>query len=386
MPAPAHPKRRELLIALNAADTVHRPSLCRLALELDLWADAPADGEIRNLVKTLGVPPEPLRRALTLRSQAREIATAQLERAEREGCRIVTLLDDDYPTPLWDLGLPPPVLYCRGEIPGGPAVAIVGSRKMSPYGREAAKLFGGQLAAAGVVVVSGFARGVDRTAHESAVNINGGGKGGGASVAVLGCGLDVDYPKGQTKLAEALARSGAVVSEFAFGAPPRRWHFPMRNRVIAALAGATLVIQAKPRSGSLITAHHALELGRDVYAVPGPIFDDLSMGTNALIADGAYLAASPDDLLDGLGLGLGQQSLFESTPIETAPRPPRQPLTAAPDGLGGKILEALEPGEEKSAEELAEAVGKDVDRVLGALLELELAGWLERRPGALYGR
>ena len=372
---------RRLLIALNAASSLTRAALCRLAQTLAAWRDA-EPGDAVAVAARVGVPPEQLRRALAARGRTGELADGELARAAKHGARLVTCLDEDYPPPLADLGLPPPVLYVRGALGAAPAVAIVGSRRMDAYGREVAECFAGRLAAAGVAVISGFARGIDAAAHRAALAAL-----DGRTVAVLGCGLDVDYPRRQRDLAAAIAERGALVSEFPFGAEPRPWHFPIRNRVIAALAWATLVVQATPRSGSLITAHHAMELGRDVYAVPGRIFDESSLGTNHLLADGALVARSPEDLIEGgarHGLALpGQRPLF--APGAAAEAPPA-PLPPPPGGTAGKVLEALPPGKGQTAEDIAGRLEVPVDQVLGVLLELELGGWVRREPGPVYVR
>ncbi len=375
--------RRQLMIALNATDRISRAALCTLAAVHDRWQDLSVSSDLGSRAAALGVTPAQLRRVLELRPRASELAGRELERAERLGCRLVTRLDDDYPLPLLDLSLPPPVLYCRGRMPAGPAVAIVGSRKMDDYGKRAARLFSHQLAEAGVTVVSGFARGIDTTAHRAALDA------GGTTVAVLGCGVNVDYPRGNASLAQDIRGSGAVLSEFAFGAEPRAWRFPVRNRVIAALAVGTLVVQATYKSGSLITAHHALELGRDVYAIPGRIFDDGSQGTNALIADGALPARKPRDILESLSIGV-QQELFPPLALSpAAPSPP--PETPAvvrkpPPGLPGRVLEALVAERGRTAEEISARTEVAVEEVVGALLELELAGWVRRAPGPVYLR
>ncbi len=380
--------RRQLLIALNAADRIDRAALCTLAAVPETWQHLSPSVDLGSRAAHLGVPPLQLRRALELNRRAPALAKRELAQAERLDCRLITRFDEDYPPPLLDLALPPPVLYCRGRLPDGPAVAIVGSRKMDGYGEQAAALFGRQLAEAGVTVVSGFARGVDATAHRAALEV------GGATVAVLGCGVDVDYPRGHAALAGEIRRRGAVVSEFAFGAEPRAWRFPVRNRVIAALAVGTLVIQATFKSGSLITAHHALELGRDVYAVPGRIFDRGAQGTNALIADGALPAHGPRDILESLSIGV-QQELFPAPGSKPAPAGPAEPhatrLAEAagrkpPAGLGGRVLEALLPERGRTVEEIAARTEVAVAEVLGALLELELGGWVRRAPGPVYLR
>lgn len=368
-----------LLIALNASDRINRAALCTLAAVHERWRDLSASSDLEPHAAALGVTQEQLRRVLELRSRAGQLARREVERANQFGCRIITRLDDDYPPPLLDLSLPPPVLYCRGRMPAGPAVAIVGSRKMDPYGERAAELFGRRLAAAGVTVVSGFARGVDATAHRAALDAS------GKTVAVLGCGVDVDYPRGSGALARAISHSGAVLSEFAFGVEPRPWRFPVRNRVIAALAVGTLVVQATHKSGSLITAHHALELGRDVYAIPGRIFDDGSRGTNALIADGALPARDPRDVLESLSIG-AQQELFPPPAAQSPPPRPEVPARKPPPGLPGRLLEALIADRGRTAEEISARTEIAVEEVVGVLLELELAGWVRRAPGPVYLR
>ncbi len=392
---------RQLLIALNATDRIDRAALCTLSAVHERWQSLSTSNDLGPRAAALGVTPTQLRRALRLRPRAGSLAQRELERAERLGCRLITRFDDDYPQPLLDLSLPPPVLYCRGRLPVGPAVGIVGSRKMDAYGERTARLFGHQLAEAGVTVVSGFARGIDTTAHRAALDA------GGKTVAVLGCGVDVDYPRGNATLANDISKRGAIVSEFAFGAEPRAWRFPVRNRVIAALAVGTLVVQATYKSGSLITAHHALELGRDVYAVPGRIFDDGSQGTNALIADGALPARKPRDILESLSIGV-QQELFPWSKPGVSPSPrglapgteglgqevePQARVSGAepvgrkpPPGLPGRVLEALVAERGRTAEEISARTEVAVEEVVGALLELELAGWVRRAPGPVYLR
>ena len=372
---------RQILIALNASESLHRGALCRLTDRLDAWRHGPRPTEIRRLAPRLGIDPRSIRRAVTLLPRAGQDSEEELAKAEAEGCEIVTRLDPGYPRQLLDHSLPPPVLYIQGRLPTAPAVAIVGSRKMTPYGERAATRFARGLASSGVCVVSGFARGVDSTAHRAAAEAD-----GGSTVAVLGCGLDVDYPRGNRELRRTLAANGALVSEFPLGAQPLPWRFPIRNRVIAALAVGVLVIQAAPRSGSLITAHQALELGRDVYAVPGSIFDPLSEGTHGLIADGAFLARQVEDVLDTLPLAL-QQQLFPTTDRARRQAPPAVAAGRPPlKGFAGRLLEALSDDEPHSAEELAALLDAAVDKVLASLLELELGGWIRRLPGPVYTR
>lgn len=361
----------DLTIALNSHPRLSRPAVYRLAEELERWLGSTEP--LERLAGRIGVPKVQLERALALAArpdQVTAIATREREEAARLSARIVVTGEPGYPAVLRHLPMPPPVLSVRGELPPGLAVAIVGSRKADPYGREVAELFARALAAAGVTVVSGFARGVDAAAHRGALSAP-----EGRTVAVLGCGLDVDYPAGHADLGREIAVRGAVISELPFGAGPRAWHFPVRNRVIAALAAGTLVVQAAPRSGSLVTARHALDLGRHIWAVPGRIFDERSLGPNALIRDGAALVQHPKEILEEL-FGIG--AMPPTTPETPEPEPP--------PGLAGQVLGALPKGSSRAPEELAAAAGLPVDQVLGALLELELGGLVKRLPGGVYGR
>jgi DNA processing protein len=367
---------RRLRIALNTAPTLSRPALYRLAQDLEPWTGAPGSSPER-LAGLAGVPREQMRRARALLDGAIAAADRETEKAERLGARILTLEDSDYPAALRQLSLPPPVLYLRGALPPGPAVAMVGARRADAYGKEVADLFARTLAAAGVTVVSGFARGIDAAAHRGALAAD-----GGETVAVLGCGLGIDYPAGHQKLGEEIAAGrGALLTEFPCGLSPRAWHFPVRNRVIAALSAGTLVVQAAPRSGSLLTARHALDLGREVWAVPGRIFDDRSQGPHLLIRDGACLVQHPREILDALGSGWtgGSQMPLFVPDREPAPEP-------LPTGFPGTVLAALPPGALRLPEEVAAELDTAVDQVLGALLELELGGRVRRHPGSAYER
>lgn len=372
--------RRRLVIALNAAHRLGRASACRLTADLERWHPAP-DRPLQELAAELGVTVRALRRAYEVARDPGSLAERELDRAEALGATLVLRDDPEYPAALSDLALPPPVLYVRGAFPSGPAVALVGSRRCDRDGREAAELFARALAEAGVAVISGFARGIDAAAHRGALASGA----SGATVAILGCGLGIDYPKGHQRLGDEIVdHGGAVVSELPCRTPPRPWHFPVRNRLIAALSAGTLVVQAAHRSGSLITARHALELGRDVWAVPGGLFDERALGTNALIRDGAPLVMHPKDILEALRLD-------PNTPhraLRTTPEPPAadEPVEEVVEGFEGRVLAALPPGRPRSAEDLARELDEAMDRVLGALLELELLGRVRREPGPVYRR
>jgi len=255
---------------------------------------------------------------------------------------------------------PPAGLYARGDPPVGllarPAVAIVGARACSSYGRHAARTLARRLAAAGLVVVSGLARGVDGEAHRGALEA------GGATVAVLGCGIDRDYPAAHRELARRIESAGAVVSEYGPGVEPAPWRFPARNRIVAGLCAATLVVEARERSGALITADFALEEGRDVFVVPGEITSALSAGSNALLRLGAAPALAADDVLETFGI---------------------EPKPEAPAELGEAASRALERVREGAtgADELARATGLPAADLAAVLCELELAGLVRVEEG-----
>ncbi len=285
------------------------------------------------------------------------VAERLLEIAEQLGSRITGPWDTDYPKGLRHLPDPPAPLFLKGAPPPWEnAVAIVGTRAASPWARGFASELAQTLAQAGVALVSGLARGIDAAAHKGVLEA------GGLSVAVLGSALDRIYPPEHAPLAER----SALVSEFPFGEGPRPENFPRRNRLIAALARAVVVVEAPERSGALITARHALELGREVLAVPGRPTDAKSRGANRLIRDGAAPLLEPGDLLLALGL---------APPPTKATEPPAHltPLHRTLKELG----EAL-------PDDLAARLGMPPGAVLAALAELELLGLAEALPGGRY--
>ena len=217
--------------------------------------------------------------------------------------------DGLYPEPLDGIPEPPDVLFVRGTMPDGPAVAVVGTRRCTAYGRRLATEYGEAIAAAGWVLVSGLARGVDGAAHTGTVN------GGGPGVAVLGCGIDVPYPPEHRALGERLvAAGGAVITEYPPGAAPEPWRFPPRNRIISGLSSALVVVEAGVTGGALITAGYALTHGIPVFAVPGDVRRESSRGCNLLIRDGAHPVLDPDDLVEELSLVLGPPAVVASGP------------------------------------------------------------------------
>lgn len=212
------------------------------------------------------------------------------ERLERTGTRVI--LQEQLPNLLKEIPDPPDLLFVKGVLPASAGVAVVGSRKATAYGLQLARSCGVALGRAGVIVISGLARGIDGVAHEAVVDV------GGGAVAVLGCGIDRWYPVSHRRLGESILESGgAVISEYAPGAPPMPWRFPVRNRIISGLAEAVLVVEAAEKGGALITARTAAEQGRTVLAVPGDVDRPTAVGTNRLIRDGALPVLGPDDLL-----------------------------------------------------------------------------------------
>ena len=290
-----------------------------------------------------------------------------LEEAERGGVRVVTPADEDYPDGLLDLHDPPLALYVRGvaplaEPPTGPkGVAVVGSRQANPYGLAQAESLSRELASRGLRVLSGLARGVDGAAHRGSLS------GGGPTLAVLGCGLDVEYPREHRRLRQQIEACGAVVSEYPAGTGPEPWHFPARNRILAALAGAVVVVQAARRSGALITADLAMELGREVLAIPGPLGWPQSEGCLQLLAEGAALVRSAQDVLDALGV-------FTSP----APAPPPRP-----EGPPRAVLEAL-GCEGAPVDAVVERTGLAPGQVASLLVRLEVEGRVRRLPHGVW--
>ncbi len=294
----------------------------------------------------------------------------------RSGIRVITWSSPDYPALLEACTDPPLVLHVRGSFRSQDLIslAVVGSRRATPYGIEAAERLSGDLAGRGVTIVSGLARGIDAVAHRAALEA------GGRTIAVLGSGLDVVYPREHRHLAERIARSGAVVSELPLASPPLPCHFPRRNRIVSGLAVGTLVIEAAEKSGSLISARLALEENREVFAVPGPITSPNSAGVHRLIQDGAKLVTDATDVIEELRPDLREQ---------LSP-------TLDPGGAGGNPAQGLEADEKLVFEALAAVGPADADRLIArtataphrvtaALVGLEIKGLVRCFPGGIYG-
>jgi len=314
----------------------------------------------------------------------------ELRLAERSGVRIVTRVDADYPPLLAEIHDPPLCLYVRGELPPPerPTLGVVGSRRVTPYGRRMAEALAVAAAHAGWPVISGLAYGVDAVAHESVVAA------GGLTVAVLGGGLARIHPQDHIPLARRIAAgAGAVVSEFPLAFPPSRRTFPMRNRIISGMSQAVVVVEAGLKSGALITARTALDQGRQVLAVPGRADDPQSRGCNQLIRDGAKLAEGFEDIvaefefLPGMAMppprpGAGEE--VESSPPDGRGKGEIEVpgLTASPDE--GKILALLATEGECGIDRIAAAVGLPMGPLLALLMEMTIKKRIEALPGKRY--
>jgi len=287
---------------------------------------------------------------------------AFLAELERRGIRWLPRSAPQFPRSLGAIFDPPPGLFLRGSgdlaLLERPGVAIVGARSCSAYGAQVARALGRELAGAGLVVISGLARGIDGEAHRGAL------ESGGVTVAVLGCGVDRDYPRAHAELARRIAETGLIVSEYAPGVEPAPWRFPARNRIVAGLAQVTVVVEARERSGALITADLALEEGREVFAVPGEITSTLSAGTNALLRLGATPLTSAADVLESFGV---------------AAQPPPD---AAPQAEAAAVLERLPA----TADELGRALGLDAAELAALLVRLELSGAVAEADGIYRAR
>jgi DNA processing protein len=285
-----------------------------------------------------------------------------------KGIQVLTWLDEAYPQRLKEIEQPPPVLYLRGELSPEDtwAVAIVGTRRVSPYGRQVTEEIASYLAANGVTIVSGLARGVDAIAHSAAL------KAGGRTLAVLGSGVDKIYPPENRAMAEQMIEHGAVLSDYVPGTPPESSNFPPRNRIISGLSMAVVVVEAGETSGALITAEFAAEQGREVFAVPGNILAPQSKGTNKLIQRGAHPLLSANDIMEALNLTrVGQHKAA------------RKALPA--DDVEAKLLEAI--GEEPlHVDEIRNLTGLPVEKVSATLVMMELKGMVRQVGNMHYVR
>ena len=291
------------------------------------------------------------------------------EKVEKAGASILTLADDEYPRLLREIPSPPPVIYVKGKLlpEDETSIGVVGTRRATRYGQEMTRRLSSGLAAAGVVIVSGLARGIDAIAHSEALDA------GGRTVAVLGSGVDRIYPPEHRKLSEQVTEQGALISEFPIGTKPEARNFPIRNRLISGLSLGVLVVEAPRKSGALITSTFAADQGRTVFAVPGSAMSSASEGTLQLLRDGAALAASVDDVLQELNLER-RHAAIENRKL-------------LPDATGDeqRILNVIE-GEPKHIDEIAIDTGINISQLSAMLLQMQLKGLVRDAGGQHYAR
>jgi len=315
-----------------------------------------------NEIKDLNINELPDKILDTVNSKnASNFVEGELEKALKLNAKIVEYNSEDYPTSVKHIKNSPPVLYIKGEL-GSPikTIAIVGSRKATTYGLKVAYEVGFQLGQRKVTVVSGMAYGIDSSAHRGAIDAK------GRTYAVLGCGVDKTYPKQNKKLKEEIENSGALISEFPFSTDPLNINFPARNRIISAISDGVIVVEASEKSGALITADYALDQGKDVYAVPGSIYSELSRGTNQLIKSGAIPYLNINDIYSKNPTVLQNSNLFKNTQLTDEEK---------------IIINSIDAFTGKNLNEIIDKTGLKANKVMITLTELELKGLIEMING-----
>jgi DNA processing protein len=305
-------------------------------------------------------------------------AAKELAQAQAAGCRLLTWDEPEYPSRLREIYDPPPVLYVLGnvELLNRHVLAIVGARRPTPYGNQMAERLAKDLAARGLVIASGLARGIDASAHRGALS-----SGSGTTIGVLGCGIDVVYPKENKKIFEEIEKRGAIITEFPMGTFPAPQNFPIRNRIISGMSLGVVVVEGAQYSGSLITARLAMEFGREVYGVPGNATQPSSFGPNQLIKQGAKLVTSWEDVVEELPTPVRA----ELVPVEAASAEERTLLVEEALGpMERPIYELLTPDEARHVDEIVEKSGLTSSEVLAALFDLELRGVVRQLPGKQF--
>ena len=363
------------------------------------------------LYRIRGLSPERLREAIRAAKGARSLFTEssadykdiyakarsfsdwswvdrELDRAEEDGVELVTIEDAAYPSSLREIFTPPLVLYTKGATKDFFSkalahVAIIGTRKATPFALAMAENIAEDLTRAGVVVVSGLARGCDSAAHRGAL------KATGETIAVLGCGIDIIYPKENKDIYRDIADRGVLVSEFPFGTPPMAQNFPIRNRIVSGLSSGVLVIEAPFKSGAMMTARMALDGGREVMAMPGQPGAKTTGGSNSLLKDGATLIESAEDVLEALSITPGVNIELPFTTPVGAPSANRRKASRGVsvqrslDDEEKKILDILDAGP-LHIDNITQEAGMTVSTVLTSLLTLELDGVVEQLPGKVF--
>jgi DNA processing protein len=316
-------------------------------------------------------------------SEILDKANAEIERLERLNASVITLEDEDYPPLLREIHDPPIALYVRGDLKRAcarPCIAVVGSRRCSTYGVNSAHSLSRDLAANGMTIVSGMARGIDAAAHRGALEA------GGLTIAVVGTGLEKTYPKEHKKLEEEIMASGAVISEFPLGTPPLPRNFPYRNRVLSGLCVGVMVVEAAEHSGSLITARLAYEQGREVSAVPGNITSQTSFGPNFLIKDGAKLVQYWRDVVEELPRDLKEKILGAQPRQQRDDQSKTQPMLEAVDLSDDerKVLDLLTTDAASHIDQLLISSGMSSADLMTALLGLEMKDRIRQLPGKSF--
>ena len=368
------------LAALSTLPNLGRLTILRLA-NLMGSSEAVYKAKKKELISTNLLTSQQV--AMLLRERPEDLPVRLDYLTRKDGMRIISIFDQDYPLSFKQLHDPPLVLYVKGELPKeNYRVAIVGSRNCTSYGVRATEEFAKALVSQGIPIISGGAKGIDSVAHEACLAA------GGKTVAVMGCGLDVTYPYENKELFERIQENGAIISEFPPTTPPKGCNFPMRNRIIVGLSQAVIVAEAALASGASITANIAADEGRDVYCVPGNIFDDTSAGCNQLIRNGANLITSAEEILEDMErwrvarLRGMETSIFDFTPLDLEENNLQEENKSNKEEancseFGKELLNLLKRGT-MSLEALTQKSGRDVPTVSMELLDLQVAGLVKQ--------
>ncbi len=334
-------------------------------------------GVSRALDAAGGLQPDRSRGAGHL-SQAELLARGkEVDAIRRIGCKIVNWTEPEYPQNLLQIYDPPVLLYVRGDasILNAPAIGMVGTRRPTIYGTQMAERISRDLAARGLTIVSGLARGIDAISHKGATEV------GGRAIGVLGTGIDICYPKENKKLFEKVLERGAIISEFPVGWHPAPENFPVRNRIIAGMPIGVVIVEGKQYSGSLITARLAMEFGREVFGVPGNVTQDVSFAPNQLIKQGAKLVTSGEDVIEELPTPV-RAALVQAEPVEAEQR--NLLLTEGLTDSERKLYALLSAEEAQPIDYLVETTGLNSSEVLATLFTLEMKGIVRQLPGKLF--
>jgi len=332
--------------------------------------------KISTLSQVKGIGPQIAQRIVEEKDKVK--VDIELEKIEKEGVKILTLDSEEYPINLKSIYDPPPILYIKGKIEPRDrlAIAMVGSRSATSYGKAVASRLAGELVQAGFTVISGLARGIDVASHCGAINAK------GRTIAVLGCGIDVIYPRENKKLFNEIIEHGAIITEFPFGTPPEKFNFPQRNRIISGLALGTVIVEAHMQSGALITANCALEQNREVFAVPGQVESRLSKGTHYLIKQGAKLTETVQDIIEELELF--SDAIKKSLSKSEAKVKKNNEIMLSKDEE--KIYQLLSSSEPQHIDTISYLSQMTASQVAAILIQLEIKGVIKQLIGKRFIR